>query len=54
MAFAVAALRADGPIRILDCANVATSFPRFVEQSVAVGMDLTEGPEPGAQQSGAT
>jgi 3-phosphoshikimate 1-carboxyvinyltransferase len=54
MAFAVAALRADGPIRILDCANVATSFPRFVEQSAAVGMDLAECAAADGQQSGAT
>jgi 3-phosphoshikimate 1-carboxyvinyltransferase len=31
MAFAVAALRASAPIRILDVANVATSFPGFPE-----------------------
>jgi len=30
MAFAMAALRARGSIRIRDCANVATSFPGFV------------------------
>ncbi len=29
MAFAIAALAADGPVRIDDCANVATSFPGF-------------------------
>ncbi len=38
MAFAVAALRAQGPIGIADCANVATSFPRFVETACAAGM----------------
>ena len=31
MAFAVAALRARAPIEIADVANVATSFPGFVE-----------------------
>jgi 3-phosphoshikimate 1-carboxyvinyltransferase len=31
MSFTMAALRAAAPIRILDCANVATSFPGFVE-----------------------
>lgn len=31
MSFTMAALRASAPIRILDCANVATSFPGFVE-----------------------
>jgi 3-phosphoshikimate 1-carboxyvinyltransferase len=31
MAFAIASLKASAPIRILDVANVATSFPGFVE-----------------------
>jgi 3-phosphoshikimate 1-carboxyvinyltransferase len=30
MAFSVASLRASAPIRIHDCANVATSFPNFL------------------------
>ena len=42
MAFAVAALRAQGEIRILDCANVATSFPNFIELSHSVGLNLSE------------
>ena len=40
MAMAVAAQRAAGPVRIADCANVATSFPGFVELSNACGMKL--------------
>ena len=40
MAFAVAALRASGPIEIHDCLNVATSFPTFVTLAQAVGMRL--------------
>jgi len=40
MAFAVAGIAAQAPIRILDTANVATSFPEFVEQARAVGMSL--------------
>ena len=40
MAFAVAALRASGDIQISNCANVATSFPNFVELSRKVGMKL--------------
>ncbi|WP_406566472.1 bifunctional prephenate dehydrogenase/3-phosphoshikimate 1-carboxyvinyltransferase [Aestuariirhabdus haliotis] len=40
MAFAVAALRAKGEIRIRDCANVATSFPNFVELAQSVGFQL--------------
>jgi 3-phosphoshikimate 1-carboxyvinyltransferase len=38
MAFAVAALRARGPIRILDCRNVGTSFPGFVELAASAGL----------------
>ena len=40
MAFAVAALRADAPIEILNCANVATSFPNFLELAGKVGMNV--------------
>ena len=41
MAFAMAALRAGGPIRILDCANVATSFPGFPELAAGAGLAIT-------------
>ena len=40
MAFAVGAARAAGPVRILDTANVATSFPGFVTQAAAVGLAI--------------
>lgn len=40
MAFAVAGLRAQGPVGVRDCRNVATSFPGFVERAQAVGFDL--------------
>lgn len=40
MAFAVAALRASAPIAILDVANVATSFPGFVETARAAGLGI--------------
>lgn len=40
MSFALAALRASGEIRILDCANVDTSFPGFAELSGSVGVDI--------------
>lgn len=40
MSFAVAALRASGPILIEGCDNVATSFPNFVELAQAVGMRI--------------
>ncbi|QFT54338.1 bifunctional prephenate dehydrogenase/3-phosphoshikimate 1-carboxyvinyltransferase [Microbulbifer sp. THAF38] len=40
MAFAVASLRAKDTIRILHCANVATSFPNFAELAVGSGLRL--------------
>ncbi|MDO4642440.1 MAG: 3-phosphoshikimate 1-carboxyvinyltransferase [Cardiobacteriaceae bacterium] len=42
MSFAVAALRAHEPITILDCANVATSFPTFYKLANSVGMQIEE------------
>lgn len=41
MAFAVASLRASGPITIRNCANVGTSFPNFAELARNVGIKLT-------------
>lgn len=40
MSFAVAALRASGPITIRDCRNVATSFPDFVELAQRAGLAI--------------
>ncbi len=40
MAFAMAALRASGPIGIRDCANVNTSFPGFVELAAGRGLAI--------------
>lgn len=40
MAFAVAGLAAQAPIRIHDTANVATSFPEFVDHARSVGMQV--------------
>ena len=40
MSFAIASLRARGEIEILDVANVATSFPGFVEISRAAGLHI--------------
>ncbi|WP_018861366.1 MULTISPECIES: 3-phosphoshikimate 1-carboxyvinyltransferase [unclassified Thioalkalivibrio] len=40
MSFAMAGLRARAPIRIRDCANVATSFPGFVDLARAAGLSL--------------
>ncbi|SEH08531.1 3-phosphoshikimate 1-carboxyvinyltransferase [Candidatus Venteria ishoeyi] len=40
MSFAMAALRAKAPIKILDCANVATSFPDFVTLAKTAGLGI--------------
>jgi len=40
MSFAMASLRGSGTIRILDCANVATSFPGFVELANNAGLNI--------------
>ena len=42
MSFAMAALRAEGEIDILDCANVNTSFPGFVRLASEAGLDISE------------
>jgi 3-phosphoshikimate 1-carboxyvinyltransferase len=40
MSFAMAGLRASGPITIRDCANVRTSFPNFPELARGAGLSL--------------
>lgn len=42
MSFAMAALRATGPITIDDCANVNTSFPGFVELAAGAGLKIQQ------------
>lgn len=42
MSFAMAALCAQGDIRIKDCANVNTSFPGFVTLAQQVGLDIAQ------------
>jgi len=42
MAFAMAALRAQATIVIEDCANVATSFPNFLQLAGETGLDIAE------------
>jgi 3-phosphoshikimate 1-carboxyvinyltransferase len=42
MSFAIAALRASGPVSIHDCANVNTSFPGFVSLIRNAGLPVTE------------
>jgi 3-phosphoshikimate 1-carboxyvinyltransferase len=42
MSFTMAALRATAPIEILDCNNVATSFPGFAELVQACGIRLAQ------------
>lgn len=41
MAFTVAGLQSQFPIEIANCANVATSFPNFVELATEVGMRVS-------------
>jgi 3-phosphoshikimate 1-carboxyvinyltransferase len=43
MAFAVASLAADGPIEILNTAEVATSFPTFLEVARCAGLTVDVG-----------
>jgi 3-phosphoshikimate 1-carboxyvinyltransferase len=40
MAFAIAGLRAEAPVEVLDVANVATSFPGFVEIARGAGVPI--------------
>ena len=42
MSFSMASLRATAPIRIHDCANVATSFPNFLALAAQVGIRVGE------------
>ena len=42
MSFSVASLRATAPIRIHDCANVATSFPNFLGLAAGAGIRVAE------------
>jgi len=42
MAFSIASLRAAAPIRIRDCANVATSFPNFLALCGQVGIRVAQ------------
>ena len=41
MAFAVAALRAEREIRVLDCDHVATSFPGFDAMARGLGLQIS-------------
>ena len=41
MSFTIASLRANAPILIKDCANVATSFPGFVELASGAGIQVS-------------
>jgi len=41
MSFAMAALRASGPVTVRDCKNVDTSFPGFVELARRAGLDIS-------------
>ncbi len=42
MSFAISSLRSKGNVTILDCDNVATSFPNFVELANHVGLSIVK------------
>ncbi len=44
MSFVVAGAIAAAPVRILDCANVATSFPDFTGLARGSGLDVAPAP----------
>ncbi|NMP15581.1 3-phosphoshikimate 1-carboxyvinyltransferase [Thalassotalea sp. Y01] len=44
MSFAISSLRASDTITILECENVATSFPNFVEMANGVGLNIKKQP----------
>jgi 3-phosphoshikimate 1-carboxyvinyltransferase len=44
MSFALAGLVAEAPVRIRDCANVATSFPGFIATARVAGMAVVIAP----------
>jgi len=48
MSFAMAGLRAQGDIRILDCDNVRTSFPGFTDLAAHCGLAIVPGDAQGA------
>jgi len=41
MAFAIAGLRSAGVIEIIECNNIATSFPGFVDLATAIGLTIS-------------
>jgi 3-phosphoshikimate 1-carboxyvinyltransferase len=47
MSFAMAGLRAEQPLTVLDCANVDTSFPGFAAQAAAAGLAIAVAPGAG-------
>ena len=42
MAFIIAVLRAKAPVIVAYCANIATSFPSFVQVALAMGIKVTQ------------
>ena len=43
MSFVVAAQLASAPVDILDCSNVATSFPGFIDLAQGIGIGVSPG-----------
>jgi len=54
MSFAMASLISDGPITVLDCDNVNTSFPGFAQIAGEAGLNIVEqdSPSDSGQASG--
>ncbi len=46
MAFSMAALRSEQPLKVLDCANVNTSFPGYTDLARSVGLKINYGDSP--------
>ena len=42
MASSIASLRSDDKVRVLDCLNVNTSYPNFVDTCKEIGIDIKQ------------
>ena len=42
MASAIASLRSENEVRVLDCANVNTSFPSFLDTCKEIGIEIEQ------------
>ena len=42
MASAIASLRSDDKVRVLDCLNVNTSYPNFIDTCKEIGIEMEQ------------